>query len=754
MTQGYGQYILRGFFPIFLGLFLLLPEISAKHIVGGDMIYECIGNNTYIITTKMYRDCNSVNSADYDNPGWFGVYEGNTYLTTYNVPFTNRTTIPIDSDPCFEISDPPCVEEATYTFQVTLPQSNLPYTISYQRCCRNETITNIVTPGDVGATFLIEISPESQQSCNNSPEFNEFPPIVICAGVDINFDHSAFDPEGDSLVYSFCPPLIGGGVDGGPDNPTGNPNGPTGVQPQPQPGTAPPYSSVSYLAPTYTAFLPMAGDPPVTIDPETGLISGIPTTQGQFVVGVCVREFRDGVEIGEIRRDFQFNVISCTPLVIADIEADIITGPQQYEINACGDFTVDFNNQSIQESNIFQYDWFFDLQNGTDFVSNDRDVSITFPGLGTYDGVMSLNPGTPCADTAFITVNVFPDIDADFEFEYDTCVAGPVTFTDLSTTGSGQMDTWAWQFGDGNTSDQPSPEHTYQIPGDLPVTLTVTDINGCTESVTQNVGYFPAPAFLIVEPSIFEGCAPQEVFYNNLSVPIDSTYNIEWDFGDGNTSGDISPTHVYTEPGSYTINLEVTSPIGCSVGANFPNFVTVRPSPTAGFTFTPEQLTNFNMTAVFTDESMDAEAWLWDFGDGSPPVLTPSPTHTYQDTGFYEIIQVVRHPSGCLDTARALIEVEPLVTYHLPNAFTPNSDGKNEEFKGTGYFEGMTNFEMTIWNRWGELIFQTNDPEEAWNGRKNNQGDMLQNGVYVVLVGYTDPRGNPVRIKGFATLVR
>ncbi len=531
----------------FLALFVGLPtSLWSLHIIGGDMTYVCNGNGSYTITMKVYRDCNS-GGANYDNPGYFGVYEGNQLVREIQSNFTNRVEIPPDNDPCFEVNNPPCVESATYTFTVdNLTNSNFSYFVSYQRCCRNTTINNIATPGDVGSTYYVEITPQAQQSCNNSPVFNDFPPIVICAGEYIDFNHSATDAEGDSLRYSFCAPVIGGGIDGGPDNPGGDPNGPTGVQPIPP--TGPPYNTVTFIAPTYTAFTPMAGNPIVSINSSTGVIDGIPETPGQFVVGVCVEELREinGVwtKIGEIRRDFQFNVIPCTPLVVAGIESDSVVAGVEYFINSCGEYEIDIINESFQISNIFEYAWEIDLGNGSVFTSDQRDVTVVFPGDGTYQGVMALNPGTPCADTAYLTINLFPGIEADFTFDYDTCVAGPVTFTDMSFSGSGLITAWDWSFGDGNFSNIPNPVHDYLIPGNLPATLTVTDINNCTATQTNPVNYFPAPAVLIVEPSIYNGCSPQDVFFNNLSYPIDSTYTTIWDLGDGNTSNEISPTHI------------------------------------------------------------------------------------------------------------------------------------------------------------------------------------------------------------------
>lgn len=139
------QILIR--FVLFLSFIWVFPSLStAKHIIGGDMTYVCNGNGTYTITMKVYRDCDS-DGANYDSPAYFGIYRGATLIEQETAGFQNRFEIPIAENPCVDLSDPPCVESATYTLpNIPLPVSNESYTISYQRCCRNDVITNIVDP--------------------------------------------------------------------------------------------------------------------------------------------------------------------------------------------------------------------------------------------------------------------------------------------------------------------------------------------------------------------------------------------------------------------------------------------------------------------------------------------------------------------------------------------------------------------------------------------------------------------------------
>lgn len=735
---------------LILGLLGVMPQAFATHIIGGQMSYRCISPGRYHFTLKVYRDCgpNNSNNTPFDSDAVVTIYRGNNPSPLRNKKYgaPSKRTIPADVNPCMTITSTTCVEEGTYEFDEDLAIINESYYISYQRCCRNPGTLNINNPRDIGGTYTVEITPAAQRVCNSSPTFSNYPPINICANFDIDFDHSATDIDGDSLAYEFCAPFLGGGpIISGPES-----TGPNGSAPNP--ATAPPYNLVSFRAPTYTASRPLAGNPTVRIDPVTGHISGAPTTTGQFSVGVCVREYRNGVLLSTSRRDFQFQVQNCTPTVVADIEHDVEIGTQSYIINSCGENTVTFINESYDINKIQSYEWRFGI--GNDLVIRDtRDATVTFPDTGTYAGIMILNKGLQCADTATIAVNIYPDIRANFSYEYDTCVAGPVSFTDLSESDAGPILGWKWDFKDGNFSQTQHPRYPYRVPGDFDVLLEVYDKNQCVDTITKPIQYYPAPAVLIIEPSSFTGCEPLDVFFNNLSFPIDSTYDVQWTFGDGGTGTDISPSYTYENAGVYTVSIAVTSPLGCYVADTFQNWIKVDPSPIADFTYTPTKLSNFDSTVNFLDQSQGSAAWYYDFGDGRFSIFQ-NPVHEYQDTGVYTVMQIVTHRSGCRDTIYNRLDVEPKITYYLPNAFTPNNDAKNDGYRGAGYFEGMRDFHLTIWNRWGELIFETTDPEEEWNGRKNNQGPVLQTGVYLCLVSFTSPRGEKRELRSYATLVK
>lgn len=730
----------------FIVLLFLASPVFGKHIIGGVITYKCEGGGKYSFVMKVYRDCSDISGADFDFQAPIAFFEGDnpTPIQTLLVVYSSIQSIDPDvNDPCLQIPPNVCVEEGIYLFEYEFPTwpNDVSYHVVYQRCCRNATVTNIVTPGDVGATFSVEINPASQALCNSSPVFETLPPIVICAGEPLNFDHSATDPEGDQLIYELCEPLIGGGLNF-------SSNGCDGVAPNPPCG--PPFGTVQFVPP-FSPLNPLGGDPPVTIEPVTGLLTGTPEVMGQFTVGVCVSEFRNGELLTVVRRDLQFNVANCEPLVVADIAADEQVSQDSFVLNLCHGLQTIIENNSFQQNFIDSFFWEFTIDDHLDTIYT-WDADLTFPRPGEYHGSLYLNPGSDCGDTAYVFVAVHPETKANFTFDFDTCVAGPVDFTDLSLLGASLISR-RWDFGDGDTDNKPNPLHLFSEPGDQFVKLTVRDENGCEDDTLAIISYTPVPALIIISPTDTVSCPPASIFFDNLSTPIDETYDIAWNFGDSGTGTLISPTHTYREEGKYDVSVEITSPIGCFVDTLFENLITIEARPKADFVIDPPHPDNLNPQANFLDRSLNAVHWDW-YVDGQLISQEQSPSYTFPDTGFHQVQLVVTHPKKCQDTLAQMVDVEPLVLFRLPNAFTPNNDSVNDFFMGIGVLPGISNFRMQIWDRWGNMVFETKDPGSSWNGLAKTNGQPAQAGVYVYLVSFTGPRGHSFDYHGYATLIR
>lgn len=324
---------------IILIAFTASLHLNANHLIGGELSYRCEGGSTYKISLSLYRDCNCTNCAEFDNSAILTIFDGNnTFVRTEElILLGTKNILPNISSLCIDETSEFCVESSIgYEYIVNLPPTGSGYKIVYQRCCRNNTITNIIDPGDTGSTYEVVIPPSSSAECNNSAVFNNFPPIAICAGYPFEFDHSATDADGDSLVYELCTPFSGA-----------NPQ-----DPQPVTASSPPYDPVVWED-GFSAGNPLVSNPQITLNTSTGQLSGLPVAIGQFVVAVCVKEFRNGILLNTSTRDFQFNVIDCTLAFLSSncslpnkIQTEIFYDLNQNKIKEQGEIWV--NSLTLQ----------------------------------------------------------------------------------------------------------------------------------------------------------------------------------------------------------------------------------------------------------------------------------------------------------------------------------------------------------------------------------------------------------------------
>lgn len=434
---------------------------SATHIVGGEMSYKCLGNNQYEITLTVFRDC-FYGVPFFDDPAAIGVFDANNVLVdSFLIPYmSDDTIVPVLSGDCFILPPNACVHTASYRTIATLPPLPGGYTLAYQRCCRNQTILNIVEPNSTGATFSIFVSEQALAECNSSPVFKEWPPIYICVEEPIEFDHSAFDIEGDSIAYRLCTPL----------------DGATFNNPLPQPPLNPPYNEIVWNDPPYNLDNVMGGVP-LAINPFSGLLTGIPSTIGQFVVGICADEFRDGNLISSTRRDFQYNVGICGQTVSSFFVPDV----------NC-QFDVTFNNLS---ANADQFLWYFDLENDLSATSTEYTPTYTYPDSGTYTIMLIAQPNDPCVDTSYYTIRVErPSLNADFNFFFPSCDDSlTLSLTDLSSDTLSTIISWDWRVSLGTSrvlsSNDQNPVFKLDTTGVWVVRLIVASENGCMDTLSK-----------------------------------------------------------------------------------------------------------------------------------------------------------------------------------------------------------------------------------------------------------------------------
>ncbi|MFM2016903.1 MAG: hypothetical protein RL007_559 [Bacteroidota bacterium] len=330
------------------------------------------------------------------------------------------------------------------------------------------------------------------------------------------------------------------------------------------------------------------------------------------------------------------------------------------------------------------------------------------------------------------------------------CEGTPVT---LNATPGGGTPNYSVVWSPGNLAGN---SQTIIPPVTGTYTADVTDLNGCTATATVVVTVNPVPTAALSGDTL-AGCATLCVNFSDMTAIASGTItNWLWDFGDQNTSLSQNPSHCYATAGLYSVSLSVISAAGCTNTITMTNYVDVYGIPTAAFSANPQPTTELNPTIYFTDLSIGANAWTWSFGDLSNASSTlQNPSFEYPGPGCYDVVLEVESSNGCTDTAMQEICIDPDVAIFVPNTFTPNEDGSNDVFFPQGVGIDPDQFEMWIFDRWGNLIYYTEDMNDGWNGTvQGKSGQLCQVDTYVWKIKCVDMLGKKHNMLGHVNLIR
>ncbi len=707
----------------------------SAHIVGGEISYECLGNNEYRVTIEIYRDCNST-GAQFDNPLLLFVYDGLTNIrevgleqSIFSPVITNLPVI--FNNPCVTPPSNICTEKGVYEAVITLPPNANGYTLAYQRCCRGANVTNLVNPEAQGLTLTAFVpGTNSGISCNSSPRFDNYPPLVLCANEELIFDHSATDPDGDSLVYEICAPYQGGDQN----------------DPQPNPASNPPYDFVDYEA-AYNSALPLGAGANMQIDPVTGLLTATPQQLGLYAVGICVSEYRNGVLISTNRRDFLFRVTNC------EVQLDAAITPQvdlPGFISVCQGLTIDFQNESFANSITTSYHWDFGVAGTLSDTSNLVNPSFTFPAEGVYTVTLILNPGLSCSDTTTQEFIVFENFDINISNNGPQCITNN-NFDFLAFGDINDSTTYTWDFGPyaniNFSTDSMVTGVVFDTSGYIPIVFTATK-EQCVATIHDTVLVYQEPTIgFYLDDSLL--CAPYTANFLDSSFAT-TPINYFWDFGNGFNSTDANPTTVYANPGSYDVSLTIWTDSGCvdTLTLVKPNYVEVFPSPIAGIDADRYTVNPYDPYVEFTEDCFNHSSFEIHVDTN---ISTTSPyVHGFIESGDHFPFVVAFNQNGCTDTAWTQIYVEPEQTILIPNAFTPNGDGKNDYL--SPIILDVQSFEFRIFNRLGKLIYESDTYGDQWDGKY--KGQKVPDGVYVFQLKYVDLALIPHERYGHITVLR
>ncbi|MEO6549423.1 MAG: PKD domain-containing protein [Ferruginibacter sp.] len=551
---------------LLVSVFFMVVAVTsfANHTKGGWIYYRYVGAgltpNTarYVITLKVYTEC--VLTANQWCPDvTISIFDAGTNALFNSVNVVNSAVVDIQNctrQECHQcISDIPniCYKVATYEFTQDLPISAAGYVVSYQRCCRIANIINMA-PGSstIGDTWAVSIpgtngnDPVAYQ--NSSALFSQNDTAIICMNNSFTFDFSASDPDNDSLSYAFTDAYFAGRGNGAQCNGQSDP---------------PPFSFVNYLPP-FSGSQPLG--PNVTINPISGLVSGIaPAQQGTYVLTCTVTEFKRGTNIikSSVRKSLHISVADCS-LTQAILDSAYFS---------CDSFTKSFSNKAAG-GNVKSYTWDFGVPGVSSDTSDLQNPTFTYPDTGTYVLKLIVNKNLPCSDSAVSIVKVYPVFTPAF-IAQGQCKNTPITFLDKTTTTYGIVDSWLWNFGDAASSNNSSalanPNHLYITEANYNVSLTVSNSKGCFSTINKTILITDKPALEITNDTLI--CNIDTLQLNAVGIGTfvwKPNYSI-------NSLTSAAPLVSPDIPTKYYVQL--TDPYGCtggdSVFVDVKNFVTL-----------------------------------------------------------------------------------------------------------------------------------------------------------------------------------
>ncbi len=489
--------------------FLCTFPAMARHVAGGELYYNYMGpgassgTSVYRISLRLFRDCLSNGPLLENEAVTVGIYADNVIVATLRLDLEgsiNTISLNTSSFPCLVGNVNVCYQFGTWASVITLADNNQGYTLSRTGCCRVDNISNLAVKTSVGSNYVTKIPGRNTLASghNSSPQFLIKDTALVCANKSFKLDFGAVDPDGDVLTFALCDAYTAG---------SGSNN-------------TPPASGLSLIPLPYAS--PFSGGFPlgskVTINPTTGIISGIAPDEGSYVVNVCITEWRNGKAFSEHRKDFILKVQNC----------DIIEAVLPEKIIQCNDFKVHFENLSTSSS-ITSYEWRMGDTSSKIFTS--PTVDYTYADTGTFRATLNVTGPKGCLGAANTTVIVYPGFKPAFNI-VGSCILNPFQFTDATTTKYGTVNSWLWDLGDEGTNADTfsirNPKYQYLTAATKKVNLIVTSSKGCIDSLHKDLAVSDKPSLQLP----FRDTLICSI--DTLAIPVLNTGNFSWTSTDKN----------------------------------------------------------------------------------------------------------------------------------------------------------------------------------------------------------------------------
>ncbi len=759
-------------------LWLFFPKLSfATHVVGGDFTYRWLIGNQFELTVKIYRDCLPGN-AGFDQSIVIGIFDKVTHARqdTLLMDLIEMDSVSL-SGPSASCSIPPevCVEYAIYRDTIIIPNNPNGYYLIWERCCRNSTIINMQSPLQTGMAFYAEMPNPALH--NSSPQFSNDPLPFVCENQPLNYSFSAVDPDGDVLVYELTTPLAGN---------TGLPNSSPvqAILPTPLPAPYPPIT----WAPGYSLANVCQSNQPLTVDPSTGQISVTVQNLGMYAMAVNVREFRNGVQIGMIRREIEFSVIICFGSVpqLSFSPNVLQTGTNYFEIYETDTLSLlisgtdtedslwlDVNSETMQQGAIAPPLATANVDSGMFYVASLYQWT-TDCGHARNDPykveIRLRDNGCPlpftAMDSIFIKVKSANDYKPDIlclglregskvEIIWHAPTVPQKHFQKMEVYRSVNGGTFSLignesdytknHFDDLNAIDYVNNNYCYYI-------KLISDCGGagppsdtvCTSTQFNNAINVMRNASVIDNSAV-------EITWEQFPAASTSTFFIYRYENKPAAVEELISTLVHPTGETYSdVNVDVNKTSYCYYLIN-EDFCQNRSAPS-----------NISCTVFLEGESdmfynklrwNSYQEWVQGVnryqvyrkpnGSNAPFTLIASTEYndtTYQDHDLdldygyfdYRIIAIEDTMPSPMQSVSNEITLSQQPVGYIPNSFSPNLDGKNDVWKLESAF--IESAEVKVFSRWGQPVFESDSKHFVWNG--NFIDKPAPAGVYVYLLTY------------------
>jgi gliding motility-associated-like protein len=764
-----------------LMLVLLTQAAWARHIYGGDFNMTALGNNRYSLILNLYFDQEQAQFDTYEMQVPVGVYRksDNRLVATFTLPRRSVTSIIYDNKACAELRNLR-TSEVRYSTDITLATATYSdpsgYYMVWERCCRNHAVTNIQNPGATGMAFTLEfpaVVQNGQPFRNSSPDFSVPNGDYICINKPFQFDMSARDADGDEMRYSLIDPVAGN-----TSQLVASYGTPLAI------GTWP-YKSATWVA-GYTATAAIRGPKPLTIDPKTGLLSVIANVPGLYAFAILIEEYRKGVRIGAVRREFQLPVVDCaktTPPPPAIFKDESLTQPVR-TIEICEGNTVELFTKN-------DVNWSFQWQKDGDNLADENSSVIRVTKPGDYAVIISfaktcandtisqitrvVRGATPVAkltpsdtlkvcngDSALLRATV----GAAFSYEWlrdgitipnesknnlmvkenaayqllvrqngfncparDTVIFSRVALPKANFTASKSLfcpnDSSILQTTFGIDEKVEWQRNKQPIAGDNK-TLTVQQGGSYRVKISNGTCAAYSDSIrlqTIAVPLIaFDSIMPL-CYKDNLQIPLKATPTGGTFVGKGVVNNNaLNIKQIGVD--SIQIDYKLKTAEGCV--AHQSRVIEVQASPVVRLS---KQFTIPRGESVTLNPQTDNANYKYNW---SPPMGLSSPnekTTTASPAQNTTYTLTVTAPNGCLSQLVTTVLVVDMM--FVPDVFTPNGDGSNDRWEIRN-IEKYPNTEVFVYNRWGEMVFYQKGYRTPWDGTYN--GAPIQSGAYTFVI--------------------